>query len=159
MKKNSARLFAILVAATLISCAHRVGSQVPVSNYEKALVSNAILASVNKSVTDGVIATNKAGLLSTEKTKAVLDETYRISQADEEITAILEKGPEAATLEADKIRDLLGQINQSLTALGTNGSLAIKNPLSQQTFLAQVNAVMVIAEQEVRQLQDAGILK
>jgi len=148
-----------LLLCTLTACAHRVGSQVPVTHFEQALVSNAILASVNNSVTHGVIASNQAGVLPTDKAKAVLAQTERIAKVSDELTTILAKGPDAATLEATKIRELIGQVQLSVTALVADGSLGIKNPESQQTVLAEVQTIGVVANQILAQLQLGGVLK
>lgn len=140
------------------SCAHRVGSNAPPTPYENVLVSNAILASVNHSVTDGVIAVNKAGLLSAEKTKPVLDVTYRIATLDDELTTILAKGPEGAKADAAKIQSLVTQIHDSALALVENESLGVKNPVSKATLRAEVDAITVLAGQVLANLHAAGVL-
>lgn len=126
---------------------------------EQALATNVRLATVNNYVTHGIVSANTAGLVPDSLTATVLRATDRIAEADTKLSKILERAGTMDAADAAQVRELVQEIKQALSDLGTSGGLGIKNPQSQQTFQQDLLVVGSLADGIVDLLKTAGVLK
>src|SRR5882762_2317536 len=140
MKKHVAGLAFTCVLLSAIGCIHRQGSNQPVTPYEQVMVWNDALAQTNNHIARGIIEVSPS-LVAPEKAAVVLRAQKTIAVIDEQLTTLLKQGPDAAKLNSASLQVLLNQLKQSLTNLIDSGAIGIKNPATQQTFDADIQAV------------------
>jgi len=138
MKLTTLLLFLVLT----VGCIHKSGT---VSPMERATTDNALFAQVDNSVEQGAEAVVTSGLVSAETMKPVIAWTGQIASIHEQITAILAKGTVLSAGDYTTIQSLLAQIQTSGTALINSGALGVKNPKSQQTIAADIQALLNLA--------------
>lgn len=146
-------LFAAISAAMLSlgGCAAKVPSSPtvpgrPATAYENVLAWNAAIANANLAVTQGIINANTAAALDDAQTKAMLDQTFDLARANRQLTLILQSGPDGVRSGRQTVNSLLMQIQASGGQLVTLGTLHIKNPQSQATVKASIDAILTFAQ-------------
>lgn len=142
-------LITLLLAST--ACIHKTGGQV--TPWEKAATYNAEFADGLNTVTQGVIAAQTSGLITAVQAKPLLAWCSNAASDHKQITAIIAVPPSATGLQ--QIEAIVTQVGMSANVLVTSGQAGIKNPKSQQTFAADINAVASIANVILTSYQQA----
>lgn len=155
-KLTTFSLACIVLCAT--GCIHRQGTNQPVTPFEQVLVWNDALAQTNNLIARGMIEASPS-LIAPEKAIVVLRAQKNVAVIDEQITAFLKQGPDAARLNAANLQALLNQLNQSITSLIDSGAIGVKNPATQQTFDADVRVVSTLAGNILSGLHQAGVIR
>lgn len=132
----------------------------PATAYENVLVWNASVANSNLAVAQGFINANAATppAVSDDLTRRMLDECARIAQANRQLTLILQSGPDGVKAGAATVRDLLTQIRIAGQNLVATGTVGITNPQTQTVVRAQIDGIMVFAQQIADALLGMGLL-
>lgn len=136
--KSQAALVAVLIIST-VACLHKSGGT-KVTPWEKVHTYNAVFAETNNTVERGAEAAASSGLLNPSQAGVVIAWTGQVASVHQQITSILEKGM-VTDADLSTVRVLLTQIKDSGTALVNSGALGIKNPKTQQTFAADIDAI------------------
>lgn len=147
--------FALLFAS---GCIHRQGTNQPVTPFEQVLVWNDALAQTNNHIARGIIEASPS-LIAPDKAIVVLRAQKAVAVIDEQITAVLRQGPDAARLNAAGLKSLLDQLSQSVSNLIDSGAIGVKNPESKQTFDADVRVVSTLAGNLLSGLRQAGVIQ
>ncbi len=159
--RRSMTLTAVLGTVLLAAaCAHRIGSQVPVTPYEQAMSTNAVIAAVNNSVGAGLVALNELGVApfkDVERTRSLLDYTYRIAAADKQLTTILALGADKAQPRGAEIKQYTDAIAAAAQELVNTGVLGVKNPRTQRNVDTEVQTIAILVGDLYSTLVAAGI--
>ena len=147
-----------LVILIISGCIKRAGTNQPVTPFEQAMVWNDALAQTNDHIARGIIAVSPS-LIAPEKAAMVLREQKNIALIDEQITTTLKQGPDFAKLNSANLQVLLNQLKQSVRKLIDSGAIGIKNPATQQTFDADLQAVGSLADNILSGLRQAGVIQ
>ena len=158
MTKHFTTLLLTLTVLSASGCIHRQGTNQPVTPFEQVLVWNDALAQTNNHIARGIIEASPS-LIAPEKAIVVLRAQKSVAVIDEQITAVLRQGPDAAKLNAAGLPALLAQLNQSVTSLIDSGAIGIKNPATQQTFDADLRVVASLADNILSGLRQAGVMQ
>ena len=144
-----------------VGCALKHPDSTPVTPYEKVILANASLAQVNNSVARGVIQLEgvNPGVLSNGSIEKILRVQASIADADNRLTLILDQGPTVAGGQAAQIQALIATITQQIDLGIQDGALGVKNPATQQSFTADLQAIKGFADQLATTLKIAGVLK
>jgi hypothetical protein len=158
-KLSSLAVVAVLVG--LSACARRAASPgvpaVPVTPAEQFAVTNAQLATLNHAVEQGVAQLNAAGVIPNETAQAVLTWNFKVADSDKQITLIAQSSS-APDLKGQQIQAIIAQLKASATRLVTDGSLNVKNPVSQQTIVTDIQAMLSLADEIVKELEASGTI-
>ena len=156
------RIYASICLSVLLlsmaGCIHRQGTKQPVTPYEQTLVWNDLLAQTNDSIAKGIVQISPT-LISPEKAAVILRQQKNIAIIDNQITAILKEGQDYANISSSQLQALLAQLKASVQAIIDSGAIGIKNPQTQQTFDADIQAVGSLADQILSGLRQAGVVK
>lgn len=134
------RTVILLVLVLLVGCIKKPSGQI--TPWEKVTTYNALLASTNKVVAQGVIASQ----LDVNTTGQTLALANTVAQIDEQLTNVLEKGSSMTRADTDQVSQLLQVVRESGVKLIQSGSIGIKNPQSQQTIATDVKTIVDIAD-------------
>jgi hypothetical protein len=152
-------VMAVLVG--LSACARRATSPgvpaAPVTPAEQFAVTNAQLATLNHAVEQGVAQLNAAGVIPNETAQAVLTWNFKVADADKQITLIAQSSA-STDVKGQQIQAIIGQLKASATRLINDGSLNVKNPASKQTIVADIQAMLSLADEIVRELEASGVI-
>ena len=152
------RLAILLVAVSLTGCIHRAGSNQPVTPYEQVMVWNDALAQTNNSIAKGIIQVSPQ-FVPADKAAVVLRAQSKIAQFDEQLTVILKQGQAAAKINAATVKSLVDQLKASVTSLVNSGAIGVKNPKTQQTFDADIQAINNFIDNIISGLATAGVIQ
>ncbi|HEV3040494.1 MAG TPA: hypothetical protein VHA33_22215 [Candidatus Angelobacter sp.] len=158
MKKLHIFLALTCILLSAMGCIHRQGTNQPVTAFEQVMVWNDALAQTNNHIARGIIDVSPS-LIAPEKAIVVLRAQKSIAVIDEQITAILKQGPEAAKLNSAGLQALLNQLSESITTLVNSGVIGIKNPATQQTFDTDIRVVSTLVENILSGLRQAGVVQ
>jgi hypothetical protein len=158
MKQHMASCALACALLSTIGCVHRQGSNQPVTPYEQVMVWNDALAQTNNHIAQGIIEVSPS-LVAPEKAAVVLRAQKTIAVIDEQLTTLLKQGLDAAKLNSASLQALLNQLKQSITSLVDSGAIGIKNPATQQTFDADIQAVANLADNILSGLRQAGVIQ
>lgn len=143
----------LLVIAITAACIHK--SSGVVSPWERANVNVAALAQVNNDVAKGVIAVQRAGVISVAQAKPILEYQELVAKDHMALENILQAGPDNAKSRSAEITALLEEVKKQGSALIASGGLGVKNPQSQQTFTQDLQGIVNLAEVVITNLQSA----
>ena len=133
---GTALLLAVILAT--IGCIHKTGGAV--TPWERVTTQNAILAQSIDTATQGTIAAQQANLITVQQANPVLQFESQAATIQKQITSILATAPAASNVAG--IQSLVNQISVSAQALVSSGALGVKNPKSQQTIGADIQAIV-----------------
>lgn len=145
--KKLALTLALLIGS--VSCIHKASG--PVSPWERVMTDNAMFAQLNNDAEQGTEAAQSSGLISVEQARPIIVWESQIADTHEKITAILKQGPGAADLAS--VKTLLAEIKTQGTALINSGGIGIKNPKTQQTIKADIQALIDLANAIISDVQ------
>jgi len=131
-------VLALVVLLATIGCIRKTGGAV--TPWERVTTQNAILAQSIQTATQGVVAAQTSNLITVQQAKPVLDFMSQAATIQKQLSAILAQAPSASNIPA--IENLVNQIGSSAQALVSSGALGVKNPKSQQTIGADVQAIV-----------------
>lgn len=132
----------ILCLALATGCIHKA---TPVTPWERVTTDNAVFSQIDNTVEQGAEAVSASGLLPPAEVVPVIAWTGQVATAHQQITAILAKGSTVDASDYATIRNLLDQIKASGADLVNSGALGVKNPKSQQTIAADIQALINLA--------------
>jgi hypothetical protein len=105
----------------------------------------AALAQVNAEVAKGIIAVQQSGAMTVQQAAQILSFQELVAKDHSAIENILAAGAAPASDRAEEIKALLNEIKDQGTLLIQSGTLRISNPKSQQTFTADLQAIVNLA--------------
>jgi type IV pilus biogenesis protein CpaD/CtpE len=141
-----------VVAVTLLllvgaGCIHRQsGSTVPATAWEKTTVDNALFSQLNATVQQGAMDLSTSNVLTPDQAHPVINLTEKVAITHKQVTAIIGKGSTVSASDYDTLKGLVDQIGASGTDLVNAGYLGVKNPRSQQTVAADIQALVGLAK-------------
>lgn len=157
-KRVTAAPLLLTVLLLTASCVRHTTANVPVSPFDNALGYNAQLATINNAVSQGVQQAANVGLLPVDSSVQVVQVCSHIAQIDDQITLILQDGPDLAKLNADKIKLMVDDVKTSIKTLVGNKALGIKNPKTQQLVANEVDMIANLADIVLSSLRQAGVM-
>ena len=137
-KRNVVRLLPILLLISLVGCIKKASG--PVTPWEKVTTENAVFAQLLDTATQGTIAAQTSGLLTVAQTRPVLEFYSQTATIQKQLNTILAQAPSATNIPA--VQTLVTQVNTAAQSLVGSGALGIKNPKSQQTIGADIQAIV-----------------
>jgi hypothetical protein len=163
VKNRKSKLLVLAILALLVaSCAKRAATPgvpaTPVTPMEQFASTNATIATTNHAIEQGVAQLNAAGVLSDSLTRTILDWHFTVADTDKQITLIVQSSASAAT-KGQQIRALISQLKTSAVGLVNNGELGVKNPASQQSISADIQAILTLCDAIVLDLQNGGVIQ
>ncbi len=156
MRKYFAAGLIVSVFLLTIACIHKTGNQ-PVSGWERVTTDNAIFAQINNSVEQGTEAVVRSGLLKPQDAVPVIDFTGQVAIIHQQLTAILDNGPNLSVSDLGTVNSLLVQVQILGQTLVQNGALGIKNPKTQQSIAADIQSLVTLAQTLLSEIQAARI--
>jgi hypothetical protein len=132
----------LLLLVLTVGCIHKTGGAV--TPMERVTTDNAVFAQLNDSIEQGAESVATAGLLKPAQVAPVIGWCGQVAVAHEQITAILNAGT-VTTANVASIQALVTQIQQSATSLIASGTLGVKNPKTQQSISADIQAASSLA--------------
>lgn len=129
-----------LVALLLLCSFGCIHKSTPVTPWERVTTENAILAQLIKTSEQGTEAVQTSGLITAQQAMPIIQFEGRAAEIQTQINSILAQSPTAANI--PQIQALVTQIGASAKTLVDSGALGIKNPKSQQTIGADVQAIV-----------------
>jgi len=141
MKKEL--LLPLVLTLATVGCIHKTSGAV--TPRERAVTFNAAFAQTNDAIEQGAELAVTTGLLTAMKAKPIIAFTEHVAELHKQITAIL--GQSVVTqANIDSIAVLLDKIKAEGDAAIASGALGIKNPRSQQSFVADLNSLYALAD-------------
>jgi hypothetical protein len=128
----------VLVILATLGCIKKASG--PVTPWERVTTENAILAQSIDTATQGTIAVQTSGLISAAQAQPVLAFLNQAATVQLQINTILSNPPSASNI--PQLQAFVSQIGNAAQALVSTGVLGIKNPKSQQTIGADVQAIV-----------------
>lgn len=161
MKQRKVVLFAsvLVLAALMAACAHRQGTNVPVSPWEQVMTTNAQIASANNAIEQAIENAEAAKLIPTDKATIIIREQAAIAYADYQLTAILNQGQTVSTASSGQISMLIGQIQKSVNNMVAAGVVGVKDPQTQQSVAATINLVGTLSQTLLTTLHNMGVIQ
>lgn len=126
--------------------------------FENALAWNAAIANANLAAAQGVVGANRAGVLTDDQTGAILQQVYNVSQANRQLTLILQAGPAAIKGSSANIKNFVAQIQSGGSQIVQLGAIGIKNPDTQAMVKTQIDSLTTFAQNIVDVLSTAGLI-
>ena len=151
MRRRKQAVLLVVILAVNLACIHKASG--PVTPWEKVTTENAILAQAINTVTHGTIAVQNSGLITVQQASPILQFATLAAQDQKQLTAILAQAPSATNIPA--IQALVTQIGQSATTVVNSGGAGVKNPKSQQTISADIQAIVTAANLVLTSYQNA----
>ena len=136
------KVFVVILSLLLtVGCIHKSGTVTP---WERVTTENAVLAQSIDTATQGTIAVQASGLITLQQAAPVLGYESQVASIQLQLNAILAQAPSANNIPG--IQALVNQIGAGAQALVSTGALGVKNPKSQQTIGADIQAIVSSAE-------------
>lgn len=132
-------IFPVLtLCVALAGCIHKTGGAV--TPWERVTTQNEIFAQSLTTVAQGVVVAQQTNLITAQQAKPVLQFASQVASIQEDLNKILALAPSASNIPA--IQALVNQVAVSAQGLLSSGALGVKNPKSQQTIGADVQAIV-----------------
>lgn len=141
----------ILVLACSVACIHKTSGTV--TPMERVTTDNAAFAQLVNSIEKGTEAAVSSGLLKASDAAPVIGWCGNAAQIDTQITAILGSSSTVSATNYASLQALVTQVSTSASTLVSSGALAIKNPQTQQTISADINAATTLAQALLTEIQ------
>ena len=144
-----------IVLAITVGCAHRSGSTVPVSPWEKVMVQNAALAQIVNDAEQGTETLATTGVITIEQARPFIKWERQIAEDHKPITGILSQGSQTTFDKIDQIQAFVDTLGKEAQGLISSGSAGIKNPRTQQALSTDVAAIQAAAKAIMDDIQAA----
>jgi hypothetical protein len=131
------RVLAVVLCLGMLGCIHKATSVTP---WERVTTENAILAQLINTAEQGTVAVQTSGLITAKQAEPILAFESQAAQIQLQINSVLAVAPNTAGIA--QIQSLVGQIGIASQALVNSGAVGIKNPKSQQTIGADIQAIV-----------------
>lgn len=145
------RIMLVLVLLATSACIHKTGGKV--TPMERATTDNAVLAQMINTVEQGTEAVVTAHVIPAQTAAPVIAWCGNAAAIDQQVTAILAKGSTVSASDMTSLQGLVAQVESSATQLIQTSALQIKNPKSQQTITANIQAAAALAETVLTEVQ------
>lgn len=130
-------LTTLVICIALTGCIHKA---TPVTPWERVTTENAILAQLISTAEQGTMAVQTSGLITIQQAAPVLQFESQVAQIQLQINSVLAVAPTAQGLAT--LQPLIAQIGTASQALVSSGVVGVKNPKSQQTIGADIQAIV-----------------
>lgn len=151
--RNPLLYFALSLALFSTACIHKAGGAA-VTPWERVTTENAILAQLIQTSEQGVVAVQTSNLITAKQAEPVLAFESQAASIQQQINTILAVAPTQSGVA--QIQSLIGQIGIASQTLVNNGAVGIKNPKSQQTIGADIQAIVSSANLILAAYQSAA---
>ena len=149
MKRNLKLGLALLSLLLTVSCLHKSGSNgepIPVSPWERVMVGNASFSQILSDAELGTESLVATGVITAEQAKLFIKWEGQLAEDHKPITAILKQGPAVTGTNIATVNAFFDQVQVSGLQLINSGDAGIKNPQTQQTLGADVQALVALAK-------------
>jgi hypothetical protein len=144
MRRYAPLVLIIGLSAAMIGSVACIHKATPVTPWERVTTENAVLAQLINTATQGTIAVQASGLVTVAQIEPVIAFEGQAASVQQQINAILAVAPSATGL--SQLQPLIAQLQASAQALVSSGALGVKDPKTQQTVNADIQAIVTSAE-------------
>lgn len=137
-QRSTTRAAMICLLLATVGCIHKASG--PVTPWERVTTTNAILAQLIQTAEQGTVAVQVSGLITAQQAAPILNFYSQAAQIQLQINGVLAQTPSASNV--PQLQSLVNSIATASQSLVNSGAVGVKNPKSQQTIGADIQAVV-----------------
>ena len=159
MRRKISLATVLALVVIMAACAHRQGTNTPVSPWEQVMTTNAQIASANNALEQAVENAVTSGVLTPVQATPIITGQAKLAAIDYQITQILNQGQGVSTSQGLQLTNLFAQFKASGGYLVGSGVIGVKDAKTQQNVIADVNLSLSLLNTLETTLRSMGVIQ